>query len=407
MKDIYYYLHEQEDITGTVPDSGLSEREKQEVLSYIRKREAEEKYASHSSAAVMQNAEERSAEQVKRRVRVSTAAAILAAALTVGGSVFAAIRWNRGLEEGMQISEEKKEQLETDQMAVTVGQSCTKGDVTVTADQCIVDNYYAYLSFTVRGYEPAEGADPIFEQTVISAEGIDHLSGTGRFYNGIIMGPDGRGIYADGTEIDRNSGEPVTGHYVQEDGSMQYLWMVSSGGEKGLLTGKTIHVELVNLGTARRAAFTPGVQETWTFDWTLPENSVSREFEPDMALGDTEAVVKTAEISPISLYVTMDVPRQEETDIIEWEDGNTEIFTFWKEAPRLTGVRLKDGSLLPYVTDGGSSYYPEEEGDLYIQRYGVDRVLDIDQIDALLFVKDGTPSGEIPTEDHFYVVPLS
>ena len=50
--------------------------------------------------------------------------------------------------------------------------------------------------------------------------------------------------------------------------------------------------------------------------------------------------------------------------------------------------------------------YMEETGDTYIQRRGLNRVIDVQQVDALLFYKTPVEDGKQPTEDNFYVVPI-
>ena len=59
-----------------------------------------------------------------------------------------------------------------------------------------------------------------------------------------------------------------------------------------------------------------------------------------------------------------------------------------------------------YIVDGGGAGYMEETGDTYIQRRGLNRVIDVQQVDALLFYKTPVEDGKQPTEDNFYVVPI-
>jgi hypothetical protein len=94
------------------------------------------------------------------------------------------------------------------------------------------------------------------------------------------------------------------------------------------------------------------------------------------------------------------------TEYLDDGNGQTEVYTQWQDAPALTGVRLKDGTLIPYIVDGGGAGYMEETGDTYIQRRGLNRVIDVQQVDALLFYKTPVEDGKQPTEDNFYVVPI-
>jgi len=408
MKDIFDYLHEQDEDLDHLPRVELLESEKQDALKYIRMRE--KKSADEDCICEQANAgaEERNPKTMRKGTKRSTIAAVIAAALAVGGTAYAAVRWNRGLEEGMQISQEQQDQLATENFAQTVGQSVTDAGVTVSMDQCIVDNYFAYLSFNVTGYQLPEGAEPFIEETNVSVDGNDGYTGGGKFYDGIVSSPDGSLVYADGSQLETDENGTAVTHYVQADGSLQYVWTVSAGMDKGALIGKPIHVELKNLGTVDRTGnFTPDVEGTWAFDFTLPGSSSAKDVELDASLGDTGATVSKAEISPVSLYVEMNFPRQVEmTEYLDDGNGQTEVYTQWQDAPALTGVRLKDGTLIPYIVDGGGAGYMEETGDTYIQRRGLNRVIDVQQVDALLFYKTPVEDGKQPTEDNFYVVPI-
>jgi hypothetical protein len=407
MKDIFDYLHEQDEDLDHLPRVELLESEKKDALRYIRMRE-KESADEDCFCEQKDSAEERNPKTMKKSTRRSTIAAVLAAALAVGGTAYAAVRWNRGLEEGMQISQEQQDQLATENYAQTVGQSVTDAGVTVSVDQCIVDNYFAYLSFNVTGYQLPNGAEPFIDETNISVDGKDGYAGGGGFYDGIVSASDGSLVYADGSELETDENGTAVTHYVQADGSLQYVRTVSAGMDKGALIGKPIHVELKNLGTVDRTGnFTPDVEGTWTFDFTLPGSSSAKEVKLDASLGDTGATVSKAEISPVSLYVEMNFPRQVEmTEYLDDGNGQTEVYTQWQDAPALTGVRLKDGTLIPYIVDGGGAGYMEETGDTYIQRRGLNRVIDVQQVDALLFYKTPVEDGKQPTEDNFYVVPI-
>ena len=176
----------------------------------------------------------------------------------------------------------------------------------------------------MKGYTLPDGAQPDFENTDISVDGADGCAGGGGFYDGTVKASDETVMYADGTPAETNADGTLISHYVQEDGSMQYTWTVSAGIDKGALIGKPIHVSLQNLGSYReKAEFIRDIEGTWTFDFTLPGSSSAKEVKINAAMGDTGATVKRAEISPVSLYVVMDYPRQEEmTEFFEDENGD-------------------------------------------------------------------------------------
>lgn len=81
-------------------------------------------------------------------------------------------------------------------MSSYVGQSVTQGDITVTVQQSIVDNYFAYLSFKVEGYKVEDGVQPGFSDVSFCVNEDDWGSGdwSEGFYERQIQGDDGNVI---------------------------------------------------------------------------------------------------------------------------------------------------------------------------------------------------------------------
>ncbi|MFQ7549192.1 MAG: hypothetical protein ACLRMZ_01270 [Blautia marasmi] len=68
--------------------------------------------------------------------------------------------------------------------------------------------------------------------------------------------------------------------------------------------------------------------------------------------------------------------------------------------------RMKDGTLTCTCT--GDRAVPgicQGDSDAYALTYGIDRILDPDQVESLLFVKS-YPGDKLLTEDDLYVVPI-
>lgn len=83
-----------------------------------------------------------------------------------------------------------------------------------------------------------------------------------------------------------------------------------------------------------------------------------------------------AEISPISMKVNYTTSAKSEMS--EDEIG----------VPEVKGVILKDGTRIPYLTDGGSVGYTDDTHAYNI--FGYDRVIDVDEVQSLLIlVKPG------------------
>ena len=135
-------------------------------------------------------------------------------------------------------------------------------------------------------------------------------------------------------------------------------------------------------------------------------------------LGDTGATVTNAEISPISIKAILEMPRQEITEIgfhESQEEINGELvnksepfeFVTYEEPPRLSGVKLVDGTILPNMYMGpGTMGYVDDVSDTYEVRFAIDRILDVNQVESLLFVKSYPGGEEEYTEDNFYVVDI-
>lgn len=340
----------------------------------------------------------------KSFMAVTTVAAIAFGALTVCAAAY--INWNNGLTEELQISEEQQKNLEDTGMAVFSEASCTEAGVTISAQQSIMDNYYTYLSFKIEGYDWQEGTEPAFENIDITVGGQNEISWGGSFYDGLIPGPDGRAVYADGTPIDYDM--PIEGHYLREDGSLEYHIVLANTYKKGYFTGQPIHVEFENLGTVNKAMCEPDILGKWDLDWTLGGADTSKIYKIDEALGDTDAIVKEIEFSPVSFRITYEFPRKEMTEEVLLEDGATRTYTSYEEAPWPNGVKMKDGSLVFLYGGPGNYGYVDDMSDTYVIGYAFDRVINIDEVEGILFIKEQLNEAEMvnATEDDFYLLAL-
>ena len=330
--------------------------------------------------------------------------AALIATMTVGAvSAYAAYtNWSHGMKEELRISEEQQKNLEANGMAAFSDASVTDAGVTVTAQQSITDNYYTYLSFKVEGYSVEKGVQPDFETISVTADGQD-VSWGGKFYDGMISGNDGMFVNADGSEPETEADGSMIENYMMDDGSLEYHMILKSH-EKGFFTGKQLHVELENLGTVAKAQYFPDIEGNWILDMTLGGADTARYIETCEKLGDTETIVTGVELSPVSMRVTYDFPKTEPR-MEEFEDENGEIQTIaWPAQPPFAfGIRLKDGTVMKYISAGSESTgYTSEEGQEYVVSFPLDRVIDPDQVEAVLFREYNEESNEHLT----YEVPL-
>ena len=339
-----------------------------------------------------------------KKSRKKYVAAALIATMTVGAvSAYAAYtNWSHGMKEELRISEEQQKNLEANGMAAFSDASVTDAGVTVTAQQSITDNYYTYLSFKVEGYSVEKGVQPDFETISVTADGQD-VSWGGRFYDGMISGNDGMFVNADGSEPETEADGSMIENYMMDDGSLEYHMILKSH-EKGFFTGKQLHVELENLGTVAKAQYFPDIEGNWILDMTLGGADTAKYIETNEKLGDTETIVTGVELSPISMRITYDFPKTEPR-MEEFEDENGEIQTIaWPAQPPFAfGIRLKDGTVMKYISAGSESTgYTSEEGQEYVVSSPLDRVIDPDQVEAVLFREYDEENGKQLT----YEVPL-
>lgn len=340
-----------------------------------------------------------------RRMWAAVAAAVLVLGLgTVACAVY--LHWSRGMEEWFDATPEQKEYLEETRITVPMNDSVTQEGVTVTAQQRIVDARFVYLSFRIDGYRVEDGIEPCFEyvDTTVNGEPVNIMSG--HFFDNLHRDADGNITYTDGTTAKETADGSIIGKYVGEDGSMEYLMTLMTADGRSLI-GQPLHIELRNLGIVSKAAYTPDIEAAWTFDFTLEASEQVRSIELSQPVGDSGATITKVEISPISLYAEFDFPMQ--TVPIEGIDqnGNTIQSTTFAEVPGLVGVRLKDGTRLTGIMQGGSDGYDGDDQDTYIVSRGIDRIIDPAEVDALLFMKEGAETNEeyynMP-EEKLYIV---
>lgn len=338
----------------------------------------------------------------KKKIAIIIIAAVLI--LATLGVAAAYLGWSRSLSEGFQVTEEQKTQLEESNMTTFMSQSCTDQGITVTTIQSITDNYYTHIALKVEGYELEDGKQPDFETLKVTVDGNEDIWAGGGFYDGLIGGADGYVVYADGTPIDYN--EEINGHYIQEDGSLEYQIFLKNR-EKGYFINKPIHLELNNLGTVSKAEYFNEITGTWSFDWDLQGSEDKKECTLNVPLGDTDATVIKASITPISLRAEYEFPRRKKTVNYIDENGEEKSVLWDADPPALTGIKMKDGTLYPFISLGpDSTGYESEDSDIYTMTIPIDRIIDVDQVESLLFSNTYAEEGETTTEDNFYVVPI-
>ena len=293
-------------------------------------------------------------------------------------SVAAAIRhqWGRGMNGNILASEEQQQELikggvakvyrdEHDYSSMAV----TDNGITVVPDTVVSDARFAYLSFKISGFSVPDGEEPFIDVMEVSQKDGSHLNSYGIMYDGIIDGEDGNpACYDDGSPLEDTKDGARIKHYVDSNGDMEYIIQASTLGDS--LLGKTIHVDLGNMGTVEKTDFTLLKKGNWSFDIPLTNVDLSKDIKVGKKIKGTSFVLEDINISPVSMEVNYSVLGSLE---IEDDDNNG--------VPEVTGVVMKDGTRIPYLTDSGHMGY---NGSKAKQVSGYYRVVYVDEIAALI-----------------------
>ncbi|MCD7818577.1 MAG: DUF4179 domain-containing protein [Lachnospiraceae bacterium] len=374
--------------------------------------------SGYHAAAIRQSSRGQTSLKFTRRRSWIMGVAAAAIMLFGIGAAAAYRQWSKSIEQGMQADEEQLAMLESEEYLVTSGQSVTTGGVTITAKECIADKNFAYLVFKVEGYTPEDNVQPEFEfADVTAADGSDLYgenatgSASRGFFNGLVINNEGQAVYADGSGIAIDENGSFISHYLQEDGSLEYEITLFSNQENAFIN-REINVNFRNLGfydPSSDEELMVAVEETWNFDLTLSGSDSTNVYELDAVLGDSGATATQADISPISATIYYSFPYTEQTIEADSNSSSTTT-TIYEEPPAFIGFRMKDGSEIRSFTGAGGGGYKNENYSTYYETIMYGKVIDVDEIESLLFVKsypEESGTGEtLLTDEYLYIVPL-
>ena len=332
-----------------------------------------------------------------RKSLKTQAAAIVGVCILAASSIsaVAAIRhyWGRGMNGNLQASDTQQQVLTDIGIAKVYSEepdspslAVTNNGITVVPDTVIVDDRFAYMSFHISGYSVADGEEPGFYMVDIYQGDDPEDDGAwvnmygGTMYDGIIPDENGHPVYEDGSPLEFNEDGDIISYYTDSNGDMEYIIQAGIVDPNDSLLGKTIHVELKDLGTYsyvtdsghRRVEFITKAEGNWNFEIILPSVSSAKDIKVGQEIEGTGFVMESISISPVSMKVNYSV-----VEIPEIRDDDNGI-------PRVKGVVLKDGTRLPYLADGGRSGYTDSTRTNAYFMAGYDRVIDVDEVAALI-----------------------
>lgn len=312
-----------------------------------------------------------------------TQAAVIAGVCILAVSSISAVAaihhyWGRGMNGMIQASDEQQQVLTEKNIAKVYNEepdspslAVTNNGVTIEPDTVIVDERFVYMTFRISGYSVADRMEPGFDMVNVY-QGDDpedesawvNMSGT--MYDGSIPDENGTLVYEDGSIIP---------HYTDENGNMEYIIRASVAEKNDSFLGKTIHVEFKDLGTFSKGAFTPAVDGNWNFEINLSDVSSTQNIKVGQNVEGTGFTLEDINISPISIQVNYSVsmaPAEKEDDL---------------GIPEVKGVVLKDGTRIPYLANPGRVGYTDSSKSNAYQIAGFTRVVDVDEIAALIVLK--------------------
>lgn len=316
---------------------------------------------------------------------------IVAGSVTAGAAVHHV--WSRGMQGAVQATDTQQKELTDKGAAVVLKEqkdysklAVTDNGITITPETIIVDENFAHIAFSVKGYDLAEGDEPGFDDWDIGVKDGKEGSSVqvyGGFYDGIVSDENGNPVYEDGSSLKEDEQGQIISHYVDKDGNLEYVASIGVADWKDSLLGKTIVCKLKDLGTLYKTRFTLAKEGNWDFEIKLPDVSTASNIKVAKGIENTPFTVDDVELSPISIKINYSV----NGEVTFKEDTN--------QVPQFFGVILKDGKKISFLGDAGGTGYNEAMTEAYTLSSFV-QVIEPDQVQAIILRNDDGEQIEIP-----------
>lgn len=316
---------------------------------------------------------------------------IVAGSVTAGAAVHHV--WSRGMQGAVQATDTQQKELTDKGAAVVLKEqkdysklAVTDNGITITPETVIVDDYFAHVAFSVKGYDLAEGEEPGFDIWNMGLKDVKKATNAqayGKFYDGIVSDENGNPVYEDGSSLKEDEQGQIISHYVDEDGNLEYVASIGVEDWKDSLLGKTIVCKLKDLGTLYKTRFTLAKEGNWDFEIKLPDVSTASNIKVEKGIENTPFTVDDVELSPISIKINYSV----NGEVMFKEDTN--------QVPQFFGVILKDGKKISFLGDAGGTGYNEAMTEAYTLSSFV-QVIEPDQVQVIILRNDDGEQIEIP-----------
>ena len=183
---------------------------------------------------------------------------------------------------------------------------------------------------------------------------------------------------------------------IADDGSIEYDIWARSGDKLGTLTGKEIHITIDSLGICGKGeSYCPLVEGPWELTWTPSSRNNILHIQSDATISNTGIKFVSAEISPISAKVLLQLPSL-------WEGYKT----LEHHDLQLIGVRLKDGTVLTNIYGPPvQEAYADIDNCIFELCYSSESILQPEQVDSLIFASS-LPWARSLTDNDLIFAPI-
>ncbi len=290
---------------------------------------------------------------MKRRNRPVWIAVLLAALCVLTGAA-AERDPNALLEDNLKITDSIRELFREDGLIDTQKIRVENAGIAVTLDECVADARHIRAAFRVSGVMIPDEEQPLFDGIRIVVPGLD------------------------------NDGEAASAGFINWVEDRRIVWNDAGGDatfffacytdQEGFsFAGKEITVTLEKLVYSRYGGEDKVVADgKWEFSWELHCTEKERQLAGlELEVPETRAVLTDLAIAPMHMAASLVVPG--------YFDG---------EAPYITGVVMQDGTAVTGMMESTSMSPQDRKKATCSHVYFFNRVIDPDQVAALLFTNE-------------------
>ena len=341
---------------------------------------------------VLDMAERKNTNTMKKSARTLLIAAVIAVLLVGSALAVNGLAGGRGLLRYFNLTDE-----EIESMAETTGSpisapiaSDTHNGITLSVERSIIDADSVRAAIRIEGLTVPEGQEPYVYEAAVFLDGERVGSLEWSVYNGLTWtGTDF--VYDDGNPAEKNGEGDVIPRYVRADGSIELdLGLTPDNDVSGDIPGREITVQINAIGCSDHWNPENAITGPWVLTWTAEGDAAKRTWELNEPLGDTGAALRTVMLSAASVSLRYDYPEPAFTEIHEIDqDGNTSVDRWILEPPSLHGFIMRDGTECAVMTGGGRYGYDDVNG-VYTVDASLTRIIDPDEVAALVFREVGT-----------------